>query len=185
MSTDNEQELVARVKQGDVEAYGDLVGLYQTSVFNVCFRLLGERTEAEDLAQEAFLRAYRRLELFDDKRPFGPWIRKIATNLCLNHLKWQTNYLSTMYEEEYTSNQVSHSTKTELIVHHNELQDSIRMALLKLPYQYRIAIELRHFQDMSYEEMASYLGLPLNTIKSHLYRARKKLSKLLKEWTYA
>jgi RNA polymerase sigma-70 factor (ECF subfamily) len=184
MSIEIEHQLISRVKQGDVEAYGELVELYQTSVFNVCYRMLGERTEAEDLTQEAFLRAYRRLELYDANRPFGPWIRKIATNICLNQLKWQTNKSMIAYEEEHTSSEASNLIKTESIVHQNELIDSIRMALLELPFHYRVAIELRHFQDMSYEEMASYLGLPLNTVKSHLYRARNRLTKLLKEWSY-
>lgn len=79
--------LIDRCRSGDVEAFGELVQRYQQTVFNVCFRMLGERREAEDLAQESFLCAYRKLNTFEVNRPFGPWMRKVAANLCLNHLE--------------------------------------------------------------------------------------------------
>src|SRR5262245_32172101 len=82
-----DRTLVLRTRAGEVEAFGELVQRYQGSVFNVCYRLLGERREAEDLAQEAFLRAYQRLGTFDADRPLGPWLRRVAANLCLNHLQ--------------------------------------------------------------------------------------------------
>jgi RNA polymerase sigma-70 factor (ECF subfamily) len=75
-----DRDLVLRTRRGEVEAFGEVVARYQQSVFNVCFRMLGERMEAEDLAQETFIRAYTRLETFDTERPFGPWIRRVATN---------------------------------------------------------------------------------------------------------
>src|SRR6185503_19967230 len=80
-------ELIVRARRGDRNAFGELIMCYQTGVFNVCFRLLHERGEAEDLAQETFMRAYDRLHIFDLDREFGPWIRRIAANLCLNYLE--------------------------------------------------------------------------------------------------
>src|SRR3972149_6085735 len=82
-----DQALVQQTRGGDVESNGELVRRYQTSVFNVCYRVLGERREAEDLAQEAFIRAHERLRTYDETRPFGPWIRRVAANMCLNHLR--------------------------------------------------------------------------------------------------
>src|SRR3990172_12741315 len=82
----SDQALVLRAREGDVAAFGDLVRRYQVSVYNVCYRLLRERQAAEDQAQEAFIRAYRRLETFDLERPFGPWMRRVAANSCLNRL---------------------------------------------------------------------------------------------------
>src|SRR5262245_32026783 len=79
-------DLVQRAREGDPEAYGELVRRYQSSVFNVCYRLTGERTAAEDLAQDAFIRAFERLHMYDPARSFGPWIRRVAANLCLNQL---------------------------------------------------------------------------------------------------
>ena len=89
----DDADLARRARRGEAAAYGELVRRHQQAVFNVCYRLLGHRQEAEDAAQEAFLRAYARLETFDLSRPFGPWMRRVAANLCLNHLagSWTTS----------------------------------------------------------------------------------------------
>jgi RNA polymerase sigma factor (sigma-70 family) len=87
MQANDDGVLVSQVREGNLEAYGELVRRYQGSVFGVCYRMLGGRQEAEDLAQDAFLRGYERLETFDLAYPFGPWIRRVAANLCLNRLQ--------------------------------------------------------------------------------------------------
>jgi RNA polymerase sigma-70 factor (ECF subfamily) len=90
MTLTDEQQLLQRARQGDetsAAAYGEIVRRYQTAVFNVAYRLLGRQVEAEDAAQEAFLRTYRALDRFDLERPFAPWIKRITTNLCLNWLE--------------------------------------------------------------------------------------------------
>src|SRR5512136_956791 len=91
--------LIRQVRQGHLEAYGELVRRYQGSVFGVCYRMLGERQEAEDLAQDAFLRGYERLDSFDLAYPFGPWIRRVAANLCLNRLQRQQPVLVELDDE--------------------------------------------------------------------------------------
>ncbi len=83
MVVPGEEALIRKVKKGDLDAYGAIVQDYQSSVFNVCYRILGNRQEAEDLTQEAFLRAYHQIASFDLSRPFGPWMRTLAANLCL------------------------------------------------------------------------------------------------------
>ena len=89
MSAPSDRDLIQRARRGDAEAFGELVVRYQVSVFNVCYRILHERLEAEDMTQETFLRARDRLQTFDDERLFGPWIRRVAANVCLNHLEAQ------------------------------------------------------------------------------------------------
>src|SRR5689334_10553246 len=89
MNAPSDRDLILRARRGEADAFGELVMRYQTSVFNVCYRILHERAEAEDLAQESFMRAYDRLSTFDIQREFGPWIRRVAANLCLNHLESQ------------------------------------------------------------------------------------------------
>src|SRR3712207_6722600 len=89
MSAPSDRDLIQRARRGDAEAFGELVVRYQTSAFNVCYRILHEWAEAEDMTQETFLRARDRLQSFDEERPFGPWIRRVAANVCLNHLEAQ------------------------------------------------------------------------------------------------
>ncbi len=179
MPDPSDQALVLRTQGGDFEAYGELVGRYQTSVFNVCYRLLGERREAEDLAQETFIRAHTRLRTYDHERPFGPWIRRVATNMCLNHLQsdWRTVQ---PLDEEHDLPAPTRALDPAAALDQKASQRRIRQAIASLPPHYRAVIELRHFQELSYEEMAEVLSLPLSDIKSHLFRSRRLLAARLK-----
>ena len=177
MDESSDRAIVLRTRRGEVEAFGELVRRYQTSVFNVCYRLLGERREAEDLTQEAFIRAYQRLDTFDIERSFGPWIRRVATNLCYNHLKRHRHLVLPLFEErdkltgEYANNPENAIVQTECT-------EALRDAILTLPAHYRAVIELRHFQDLSYEEISETLNISISQVKSHLFRARKQLARI-------
>jgi RNA polymerase sigma-70 factor (ECF subfamily) len=178
MGQPSDRDLARRARRGDADAYGDLVRRYQASVFNVCCRLLGERREAEDLAQEAFLRAHARLESFDLDRPFGPWIRRVAANVCLNHLQL-ARALDVPLDDERDA--APRAAEPESARERAELSEAVRAALAGLPAPYRAVIELRHFQDMRYADIAAALQLPLSDVKSHLFRARKLLAEALKD----
>jgi RNA polymerase sigma-70 factor (ECF subfamily) len=172
----DEREWAARARRGDPDAYGELVRRYQTAVFNVCYRLMGERAEAEDATQEAFIRAYARLETFDVTRPFGPWIKRVAANLCLNRLEARPPAAAELDEERDRAPDADPEAAHE----QTESAQAIRAALTGLPSHYRAVVELRHFQDLSYDEIAAALKLPLSDVKSHLFRARKLLAEKLK-----
>ena len=174
MTASTDRELIVRARRGDRNAFGELVTCYQTGVFNVCYRLLHERTEAEDLAQETFMRAYDRLHIFDLDREFGPWIRRIAANLCLNYL--ESRKVTVQLDQERDADE---SRRPEQQVEVQERSVQIRAALISLPPHYRVVIELRHYQELSYDEIASELKIPLSDVKSHLFRARKLLAEKL------
>ncbi len=175
----SDRALVLRTRRGEVDAFGELVQRYQNPVFNVCFRLLGERQEAEDLTQECFVRAFQRLDSFDVERPFGPWVRRVATNLCLNHLqRFAPARLSLDDEADFP--QPATWANPEAVRERAERAEALRAAILTLPAHYRAVIELRHFQELSYAEIAAELGIPLSDVKSHLFRARKQLARMLK-----
>ena len=178
MNAPPDGELIGRCRNGDVEAFGELVRRYQQAVFNVCFRMLEELREAEDLTQESFLRAYRKLETFDVERPFGPWIRRLAANLCLNHLEKGRIPQMPLDEER---DQSIESVVPDPERHHirEESQKRVRAAIMELPPKYRAVIELRHFQTMDYAEIAKTLSIPISDVKSHLHRARRRLAERL------
>jgi RNA polymerase sigma-70 factor (ECF subfamily) len=175
MTAPTDRDLILRARRGDAEAYGELVTRYERNVFNVCYRILHERGEAEDLAQETFIRAYDRLATFDIERQFGPWIRRVAANLCLNHLESQ--HATAELNDERDADE---SQRPEAVVEVHERSEQIRRALASLPAQYRVVIELRHYQELSYDEIASELKIPLSDVKSHLFRARKLLAEKFK-----
>ena len=164
--------------QADHQAFGELVRRYQTSVFNVCYRIMGERLEAEDMTQETFLRAHDRLGTYDADRPFGPWIRRVGANLCLNTIKRRQLTMLPL-DEELEGSTTRVEERPEVARVYAERSEAIRDAILELPVEYRVVIELRHFFDMSYREIAEAVGLPLSDVKSHLFRARKLLAERL------
>ncbi len=170
--------LVQRARAGDAPAYGDLVARYQASVFNVCYRLLGDTAAAEDLAQEAFIRAHGRLAQYDPARPFGPWMRRVAANLCLNHLAAARPSLPLDDERDQPATDAL-SQDPVAVREAAETAEAVRAAILRLPPHYRAVIELRHFQELSYGDIAAALNLPVSDVKSHLFRARKLLADYL------
>lgn len=180
MTAPPDRDLIQRARRGEADAFGELVTRYQTSVFNVCYRILYERGEAEDLAQETFLRAYQRLDLFDLERPFGPWVRRVAANLCLNHLSGKPVASAELDEER----DADPDGRPEPVYEAAERSEQVRAALASLPPHYRAVVELRHYQDLSYDEIAAALNLPLSDVKSHLFRARKLLAEKLKHASF-
>jgi RNA polymerase sigma-70 factor (ECF subfamily) len=173
-----DRDLVLRTRRGEVQAFGELVRRYQSAVFNVCYRMLGERMEAEDLAQETFIRAFRRLATYDPDRPFGPWVRRVATRVCLNHLDRRTPP-SQELDEDRDRPLVAARNEPENVFAGAQASAGLRRAIMQLPPRYRAVIELRHYQEMSYAEIAELLEIPLSDVKSHLYRARKVLARSL------
>ena len=190
MTLTDEQLLLQQARQGDetsAAAFGELVRSYQTAVLNTAYRLLGRRVEAEEAAQEAFLRAYRALDRFDVKRPFAPWIKRITVNLCLNWLesaKVKPQILAAEMSRDDRpvdmDDWAQSAPSPEQALVREEQSVQLRQAILALPPHYRAAIELRHFQELSYEDMAEALERPLSSVKSDLFRARKLLAEKMK-----
>jgi RNA polymerase sigma-70 factor (ECF subfamily) len=120
------------------------------------------------------MRAYDRLHTFDLEREFGPWIRRVAANLCFNHLEARKTTLE--LDEDRDAGEVQRPEKQ---VEVRERSEQIRSVLASLPPHYRVVVELRHYQDLSYDEIAKELNIPLSDVKSHLFRARKFLAEKL------
>jgi RNA polymerase sigma-70 factor (ECF subfamily) len=180
-----EGSLVDASLRGRPEAYGELVRRHQVAVYNVAYRLVGERQVALDVTQDAFVRAYQSLGTFKPDRPFGPWIKRIATNVALDWLgrRASTVPLPPRPRAEGTSaveeTRADESAEPEHRYLEWEERDRIRRAILALPPRYRAVVELRHFQDLAYDEIAATLGIPLSDVKSHLFRARRLLRERL------
>jgi RNA polymerase sigma-70 factor, ECF subfamily len=161
---------------------------HQSAVYNAIYRLVGDRQEALDLAQDAFVRAYRALDSFDAARPFGPWIGRIAVNTALNWLQRRrvptvplARGVAGEAVEERELPLADDTSEPERVYLAGEQQALLRGAILGLPPHYRAIIELRHFQELSYDEIAAALGISLSDVKSHLFRARRMLRERLEQ----
>lgn len=178
MSSPPERGLALRAAAGDQDAFAEIVRAHQRAVFNVACRLLGNLRDAEDAAQETFLRAWQFFDTFDADRPLAPWLKQIAVNVCLNRLR-DVPAASSLDDDLPPPKDPHPGPEAQTA---NRLRDErIRRAILSLPPRYRAVIELRHFQELRYEEIAQALNRPLSDVKSDLFRARKVLAGWLKD----
>ncbi len=172
--------IIEQVLAGDSAPFRLLVERYQRAVFNASYRLVGDHHQAADIAQEAFVRAYRSLHTFRRDAPLAPWLCRIAINLSLNWLKRQRPELSLEERlEKHALELPDLSDEPQRRLLQGERQQSVREAVLALPPDQRAVIELRHFQELSYQEMAQILGISVSNVKVRLFRARKHLRQIL------
>jgi len=174
---DHELELVAGVLDGDQEAFGELVELYQRPVYNLAYRMLGEAGEAEDAAQEAFLRAYQHMDRYDQTRPLKTWLLSITSNYCIDRLrKRRLTWLSLEEPLPPHPSLTSGEAEPEDAALSGERHEAIQSMLTDLAPEYRAAVVLRYWYDMSYTEIAEMLDTTESAIKSRLFRARQSLA---------
>ena len=174
---ESDQLWVERALAGDQQAFGELVVMHQHAVYNLAYRMLGERGEAEDAAQETFLRAYAHLDRYDAQRPFRTWLLSIASNHCIDRLrKRRLTWLS--LEEPLPAHPALNSSEIEPedAVITNERGVLIQTMLADLPPDYRAAVVLRYWYDLSYTEIAEALRTTESAVKSRLFRARQALA---------
>ena len=178
-SEQDDTQLVKASQQGDQDAFASLVQRHQRRVFNLVLRMLQDSEEASEITQEAFLAAWMGLPSFRGEARFATWLYRIAYNCTLKQIdrhKRERSLRATM-EAEQILDEVN--KETEDILELRARQTIVREQLEKLPTQYRIVLILRHFQEMTYEEMADILTLPIGTIKTNLFRARHLLKERL------
>jgi RNA polymerase sigma-70 factor (ECF subfamily) len=176
---ENEAEIVARAQAGDTAAFEMLVSEHQTFVYNLAFRVLGNAQEAEDAAQEAFVRAWQALPKFRAQSRFGTWMYRIVTNQCYNRIPKMRRDLSAISAEEIPDRVDYHSGLPEAGAEAGERRQWLHRQIDALPESYRLLITLRYQRDLPYEEIASITGLPLGTVKTGLFRAKERLRSAL------
>ncbi len=173
---------IEKALAGDLDAFGELVRLYERPVFNLAYRMLGEAGEAEDAAQEAFLKAYSHLNRYDTTRSFKTWLLSITSNHCIDRLrKRRLTYLS--LEEPLPPHPALTSDELgpEAAAIARERSQVIQQLLDGLSPEYRLVVVLRYWYDLSYTEIAEMLSTSESAVKSRLFRARQALAKQLEE----
>jgi RNA polymerase sigma-70 factor (ECF subfamily) len=172
-------DLVRQTLCGQSAAYNTLVQRYQRQVYNLAYRMLGNAEDAGDLVQDTFLRAYGALASFRQDASFLTWLYKIASNLCIDHLRSRkTRHALSLDAETEEGREPAASMRTsgpEEIAVRGAVQDVVHHAIQNLPERYRVVVIMRHLHDMSVEEIAHALELPTGTVKTHLFRAREML----------
>lgn len=179
--------LVKLAIDGDEKAYKAIIRRYKNPVAQVVYRLVKDRSQVEDLTQEVFIKAFQHLQDFDYEHQFASWLFKIANNHCIDYIRKKKLRVYSIDEQIQTEDgkmdyEIPDSTyEPDLNMLREQKSKLIRQAINSLPDKYREVIVLRHQEELSYEEIAVQTGLPVNTIKVQLFRAREMLYKFLKD----
>lgn len=185
MTREQEAAVIQSVLDGDVNAFETLVKEYEKNVYNLALRMTGNSEDAADMAQEAFIKAYNSLTAFRGDSKFSVWLYRIVSNVCLDFLRSrsrkQTVSLSTENDdgEEVELDIADETHSPEQLLDRSLTRDAVRRGLAALPPDHREILLLREIQGLSYEEIADVLGLEAGTVKSRIFRARKKLCSFL------
>ena len=185
MTREQELAVIRRVQRGDANAFEYLVAAYEKNVYNLALRMTGNPEDAEDMAQEAFLKAYSSLDSFRGDSKFSVWLYRIVSNLCLDLLRAKQRrpvQSLTVENDEGEVDELEISDEhfsPEKLLDRKLTRESVQRGLASLPDDSRQILLLRELQGMSYEEIGEALGLEPGTVKSRIFRARKKLCAFL------
>jgi RNA polymerase sigma-70 factor (ECF subfamily) len=179
-----EARIIARCRQGEVESFAGLVEMHQDGVYRVIYRMVGDREEARDLAQEAFMRAFEGLETFNVRKPFGPWMCRVASNVAIDYLRRKEHPGDVPLEAvpDVVTDRESPMPEPdgpESAALSREMSDIVWRELLELEAKWRAVIVLHYMEGMNYSEVGHILGVPRNTAKTWAHRAKRELCRAL------
>ena len=179
--------LVKETRKGDKDAFGKLVDKYKIPVYNLAYRMIGDPTESEDVAQETFLRAYKNLNRFQTEFKFSPWLFQICINICKNiNKKRHRHKIISLFLKGDTGNTLGERMMDESVPQEEGLLEKkeetqlLQRAVRGLPHRYQRVIVLRYYEELSYREISQILNISVFTVKTYLYRAREMLRDKLK-----
>lgn len=172
------QQLIKAAQAGDRDALITLLREIETHVYRTAYYILGNEPDAKDAAQEALIRIYTKINSYEEKAQFKTWVQRIVTNICID--KFRRTKSTVSIEEHDMVFTSDNSVEDEMMS--SFVAKDIQEAIDRLPEHHRTVVVLRYMQDFSYNEIADSLDLPLNTVKSYLYRARQQLQTLLRDY---
>ena len=174
-----EQLLIQKAQKGDPDAFAALVDEHQRYIYNLALRVVKDENEALDLAQETFVRAWTALPNFKGQSQFRTWLYRIVTNLCYNRLPHLRRSLNDLGDDVMEELPESHFETPAQAFESNETKQHLQQAIASLDANYQMLITLRYQNELSYEEIASTLNLPLGTVKTGIFRAKEQLRRTL------
>ncbi len=184
---EEDASLVRRAAAGDESAFKALMKRYRNPVSQIVYKLVRDKSQIEDLSQEVFMKAFQHLKDFDYEHQFASWLFKIANNHCIDYIRKKKLRVYSISDQTRTEDgemeyEIPDSTyEPDLNILREQKSRLVRQAIVSLPKKYRQVIVLRHQEELSYEEIAKKTGLPINTIKVQLFRARELMYKFLKD----
>ena len=180
MENNNDDYYIAKTLNGDTQSFGTLVENYQTMVFSLALKMLKHREEAEEVAQDTFIKAYKSLSKFSGKSKFSTWLYRIAYNTCLDRIKGNTKFNQNVEIDKISSDALSSVESIFEGIERQERSEIIQDCMNQLPDDERIILHLFYFEEQSLKEINEVLSISESNIKVKLFRARKKLFTIFK-----
>jgi len=178
--TTNDQILINQIVEGDTNSFTILVDRYKDLVFTLALRILKNREEAEEVAQDTFIKTYKSLDKFKGDSKFSTWIYRVAYNSCLDRIKKNKKHLNNVEINEFTAHQVVTIDNALDRMEDDERKEAIKRCIDKLSSEDSFLLTLYYFDDLSLDEISKIVGITSNSIKVKLFRCRKKLATILK-----
>ena len=177
---DEEQVWLDQARRGDKAAFGKIIEAYQRPVYNLAYRMLSNSGEAEEAAQEAFIRAYTRLDSYNPNHKFSTWLLSITSNYCIDLIRKRRAVLLSIDEPlpPHPSLMSERASGPEPQIMQNEQEEMVQRLLAELAPEYREAVVLRYWYELSYDEIAEMMDTTVSAIKSRLFRARRQLAEV-------
>ena len=185
MQTNDDRNQIERFKKGDASAFGEIVLRYQDKIYNLCRHMLGNAADAEDAAQDVFLKAYQALRKFQLDASLYTWLYRIATNTCIDYKRkpiFESLFGDSGEGERLVHDRASDAPSPEKLYQSKQIDQALQESLAKLSPKLRAIIILKEVEELSYEEIAETLDISMGTVKSRIARAREELQKLLKKF---
>lgn len=179
MEREIEKIYIQRILEGDIEVFSLLVSKYQNLVFTICSRVFDNREEAEDIAQESFIKCFQSLKQFKGESKFSSWLYTITYNTCMNHLKYKKRQTSVEDIANITDHEIIEQDQIFAKLEQKEQTNLIQQALSKLELDEQMIIQLYYYEELPIKEISSILSLKIENIKIKLFRSRKKLFNIL------
>ena len=180
MTRDDESRVIRAVLEGDTDRFEELVHAHEKEIYNLCLRMLCDEQDALDAAQEAFFKAFRSLDSFRGESRFSTWLYRLAGNVCLDMLRKRPDTpMLSMDDDDAPLYLADGSPTPQELVERSEIRRAVDKAMDTLPPEFRQAVVLRDVNGLSYEEIAQITGLGTGTVKSRIFRARRKLAAAL------
>jgi RNA polymerase sigma-70 factor (ECF subfamily) len=185
VQTNDDLELITRFKRGDTSAFGEIVLRHQDKIYNLCRHMLGSASDAEDAAQDVFLKAYQALRKFQPEASLYTWLYRIATNTCIDYKKkpiFESLFGDSGEGERLVHDRASDAPSPEKLYQSKQIDKALQESLGKLSPKLRAIIILKEIDELSYEEISEALEISMGTVKSRIARAREELQKLMQKF---
>ena len=182
MTTNHDNILIEAINNGDTKAYAQLVDRYKDLVYTLALRMLKHREEAEEVAQDTFIKVFKSLHKFKGDSKFSTWIYRVAYNTCLDNIKKNKKHLSNVAIDEYTFNKLDTIDNALDNIIKEEKSVLIKNCINKLPEDSSALLTLFYYEELSLDEISKIINVEVNTVKVKLFRARKKLAVILEQY---